>query len=74
MMGVVHLVAAILVTTELINPHTSLFSLDVSREGVELIIVGAFWELQQWESHQIVANGTTRFDASVGHLLPVDTF
>ena len=29
---------------------TYLFSLDVSREGVELIIVGAFWELQQWES------------------------
>ena len=29
---------------------TYLFSLDVSREGVELVIVGAFWELQQWES------------------------
>ena len=31
---------------------TYLFSLDVSREGVELVIVGAFWELQQWESER----------------------
>lgn len=70
----VDLVAAILVTTELIHPNTPLFSLDIPCEGVEFIIVGAFWELHQWESHQIVADGTTGFDASVLDLLSADTF
>jgi len=71
---VVHLVAAIWVTTELIHPDTPLFSLDIPCKGVKLIIVCAFWELQQREPHQIVTDGTTGFDASICHLLPVDAF